>query len=130
MLESLWLGAMHPPSRCALLCGESKSQRPSAWLIHQLGLVSPMVGRVPAADLWHALWASVCGLFQSLVSTKIGGMASHRSREGGHHVWLVTGPGVLSCTTWEGLYFRSLVAATRGKARSHCVGSPSTIFAS
>ncbi|KAK7368159.1 hypothetical protein VNO80_10182 [Phaseolus coccineus] len=55
-------------------------------------------------------------------------MASHHSREGGHHVWLVTRKRYCLVLLGKGLIF-GLVAATRGKARPHSRGfSINTIF--
>ncbi|KAK7333921.1 hypothetical protein VNO80_30702 [Phaseolus coccineus] len=91
---------MHPPSRCA--CFVVKASHNANCMVN------------PPTWLWHA-----CGLrcvaYFNTCEHKIGGMASHRSREGGHHVWLVTGRGYCLVPLGKGFVF-SLVAATRGKA--------------
>ncbi|KAK7326849.1 hypothetical protein VNO80_32293 [Phaseolus coccineus] len=112
---------MHPPSRCACFVVKGKSTTPIAWLIHQLGLVVTHGGAGSGGRFVARLWASVCVAYFNTCEHKIGGMASHRSREGGHHVWLVTGRGYCLVPLGKGFIF-GLVAATRGKARSHCGG--------
>ncbi|KAK7325886.1 hypothetical protein VNO80_33711 [Phaseolus coccineus] len=135
---------MHPPSRCACFVVKASHNAhcmvdPPTWVgVTHGGAGSG--GRCRFRPTFNLVRENVmcsCGtlvgfgvwLISTLVSNKIGGMASHRSREGGHHVWLVTGRGYCLVPLGKGFIF-GLVAATRGKARSHCVGSPSTIFAS
>ncbi|KAK7322178.1 hypothetical protein VNO80_34971 [Phaseolus coccineus] len=83
---------MHPPSRCA--CFVVKASHNAHCMVD------------PPTWLWHA-----CGLrcvaYFNTCEHKIGGMASHRSQGRGPSCLACDRPGVLSCTTWEGLYFRS-----------------------
>ncbi|KAK7325554.1 hypothetical protein VNO80_34279 [Phaseolus coccineus] len=101
---------MHPPSRCACFVVKASHNAhcmvdPPTWVgVTHGGAGSGgrcrfrptfnLVRENVMCKLWHA-----CGLrcvaYFNTCEHKIGGMASHRSREGGHHVWLVTGRGIV-----------------------------------